>query len=253
MTYQIYLITNKLNNKKYVGQTKSSIGYKKRFSDHCSEAKYSYGKCALHNAIIKYGKDNFIVELIEDNIEEKDIDNLEKYYIAYYNTFIENNQGYNMTYGGQGVHGYKHSKDTLLKISSSSKNYWINLKLNDIEKYNSLCEVRSKNLKGIKKSEETKLLLSIQAKNRFKNNPGTFKGKKHSTESKNLVSIANGQKVGMYDINTKKLILEFQSAMKATEFLIATGRTKNKYANARILEVCDDENKTAYGFIWKRL
>ena len=50
MTYQIYLITNKLNNKKYVGQTKSSIGYKKRFSDHCSEAKYSYGKCALHNA-----------------------------------------------------------------------------------------------------------------------------------------------------------------------------------------------------------
>lgn len=37
-TYEVYLITNKINNKKYVGQTISSRGYLNRFDEHIQES-----------------------------------------------------------------------------------------------------------------------------------------------------------------------------------------------------------------------
>ena len=50
----IYLITNKINNKKYIGQTTRTI--KIRISDHFSNLYKNY---AITNAIKKYGKENF--------------------------------------------------------------------------------------------------------------------------------------------------------------------------------------------------
>ena len=40
MLYELYLITNLINNKKYVGQTNVEKGYKQRFKNHWSEALY---------------------------------------------------------------------------------------------------------------------------------------------------------------------------------------------------------------------
>lgn len=54
--YDIYLITNKLNGKKYVGLTKD--GYKTRFLHHCSQGYY------LTSSIKKHGRDNFSLELL---------------------------------------------------------------------------------------------------------------------------------------------------------------------------------------------
>lgn len=54
-TGSIYLIINKLNNKKYVGQTIQ--GVEKRFSQHSSKSDCP----KLYNAIKKYGKDAFKV------------------------------------------------------------------------------------------------------------------------------------------------------------------------------------------------
>lgn len=119
--YQIYLITNIKNNKKYVGQVIQHRGYKIRFNEHICGTKYSNSK-RLYSAIKCYGKDNFKVELIEDNIPENIIDARESYYIDKYNTFYINGFGYNMTKGGQGIHGYKHTDYNKLKISESSKN-----------------------------------------------------------------------------------------------------------------------------------
>lgn len=93
----IYLITNKINNKKYVGKTTQSI--EKRWQEHISDSKRE--KCEirpLYRAIRKYGIENFTIKEIEkcntDNLSEK-----EKYWIQYYNTYED---GYNATLGGDG-------------------------------------------------------------------------------------------------------------------------------------------------------
>jgi len=86
----IYLITNLINGKQYVGQ---SIGIAHRWIEH-KNSKENY---PISKAIRKYGKDNFKFEIIE-NCLPKDLDEKEMYYIKKYNTIVPN--GYNITYGG---------------------------------------------------------------------------------------------------------------------------------------------------------
>lgn len=106
----VYMITNKINNKSYIGKTKSHYGEKpygieRRFKTHLynaiiSEKTYkNHNDCPkLYNAIRKYGKDNFnIIELIR--CDKDMIDFYEKEMIKAYNT-IEN--GYNIAKGGRG-------------------------------------------------------------------------------------------------------------------------------------------------------
>lgn len=92
----IYKITNKINNKIYIGKTERSI--EERWKEHCSHIKV-YPNIPLYRAISKYGKDNFSIEIIEecDNIS---IDEREIYWINYYNTYL--GEGYNCTGGGEG-------------------------------------------------------------------------------------------------------------------------------------------------------
>ena len=88
----IYKITNKVNGKSYIGQTRYTIEFRWKQHQHKKDNTY------FHNAIRKYGADNFIVEKLEEcNIE--DLNEREIYYIAKYNTFKD---GYNLTIGGDG-------------------------------------------------------------------------------------------------------------------------------------------------------
>lgn len=94
----IYKITNLVNNKIYIGQ---SINIEKRIKEHFWKAEcekdISYNS-ALHQAIRKYGKDNFVWEVLKEcPIDE--IDDLERYYIELYNSITPN--GYNILTGGQ--------------------------------------------------------------------------------------------------------------------------------------------------------
>lgn len=99
----IYKITNKINGKIYIGQTIHKIQY--RFREHCNGIKYllkhrknvSY----LQKAILKYGKENFIIEEIDTAVSEEDMDNKEIFWIDKYNS-TDRNIGYNITKGGEG-------------------------------------------------------------------------------------------------------------------------------------------------------
>lgn len=205
--------------------------------------------------MLRYGIENFEVQLILTDIPEEDIDSLERYYILKYDSYFILNKGYNMTEGGQGVHGYKHLEETKIKISKSSKDYWVNLKENNLNEYNRLCKLRSDNLKGIVRSEELRKKYSEAAKKHVSKedyiNP--FKGKRHTQKTKDIISEKNGTKIGMFDLKTDSLIKEFNSAELATEYLLDKGLTKNKSAKSRLLYVCDVDSRSAYGFKWKRL
>lgn len=251
MLYEIYLITNLKNNKKYVGQTRSTIGYLNRFKQHVAEAYYRPElNSILHRAIRKYGPEAFQVKRLLHDIPESKIDFYEALWIEKLNTF-KSPIGYNMTKGGQGIHGFKHSQETLKQLSLKSKTYWKDLKENNPERYKYLCNLRSINNLGKPKSKLARIHCSEAAKKRFVNQPGTFKGKKHKESSKRKVALANGRPVVMLDQNTLEPLRTFLTAMDATRYLIEIGATKNIYANALIFHACGDIKRNAYGFKWQ--
>ena len=115
---EIYKITNNVNGKCYVGQTRShrlnhgkyrEFGYMGRFRDHisCSNSTKK-NKCKyLNSAILKYGSDNFSCQqLMVCKLE--DLDRYEQMYISEFSTKFPN--GYNLTDGGQGIGSSKGSK-----------------------------------------------------------------------------------------------------------------------------------------------
>lgn len=94
----IYKITNIINGTVYIGKTVNSI--KERWNEHIYSAvsRDKDGNCPLHCAIRKYGKENFLLELIEE-CEDSLSSDREKYWIKYYDSY---NGGYNATIGGDG-------------------------------------------------------------------------------------------------------------------------------------------------------
>lgn len=103
MTY-IYKFTNKINNHCYIGQTNN---LQKRYNGHKSESfneKASGYWLPFHCAIRKYGIENFdydVLEEIADGESQDFIDERERYFIAYYHSLKDEN-GYNVTLGGEG-------------------------------------------------------------------------------------------------------------------------------------------------------
>lgn len=90
----IYLITNKLNGKSYVGQTTQEL--KHRWAFHCSP----HPACRLlHRAIRKYGRDAFLVEKVFECNSKEEQNELEiKCITALLSNHPQN--GYNISGGG---------------------------------------------------------------------------------------------------------------------------------------------------------
>ena len=113
----IYKATNTINQKSYVGKTENT--FDKRKSDHLTDAKRDKG-FAFHSAIRKYGEENFVWEIVEDNITDDAVLNQkEEYYILLYESFGP--RGYNMTKGGEGQKGWVPSEETRAKWSEQRK------------------------------------------------------------------------------------------------------------------------------------
>lgn len=90
---KVYKIKNSINGKVYVGQTIQSL--KRRFSQHKCNALTKNRKSPLYSAIQKYGIRNFKITLLEDDIDPKDINDVEAKYILEYNSVED---GYNLKY-----------------------------------------------------------------------------------------------------------------------------------------------------------
>lgn len=122
-TEGIYLFTNLVNGKHYVGQ---AVDLRKRLQHHLNNLEHDRYDAPLYRALKKYGIDNFDLKIIKQLIKVKEkyktkvLDRLEIYFIKYYNSYGAT--GYNQTKGGDGgVLGYKMTEEQKKIISQNAK------------------------------------------------------------------------------------------------------------------------------------
>jgi len=193
MNYIIYKITNLINGKIYIGKTTRTI--ERRWSQHC----YCKSIDHIHNAIRKYGKENFKIEIICVCNDESELSNKEIEIIAQFGC-RDREIGYNICPGGEGFgsgkdhpkSGKKASDETKKKMSKaqSGENHPMFGKHLPDETKKKLSELNTgeKNpFFGKHHSEETKNKMSENHPDiTGENNP--MYGKNHSDESKRKIS-----------------------------------------------------------------
>ena len=109
----IYCIENLVNDKKYIGQ---SVDIDKRWYEHRRTLRLKqHDNIYLQRAWDKYGEDNFRFYIITICDSER-LKDLEIHFITLFNT-TDNAYGYNMTNGGEGTSGYKHTEEIKKYIS----------------------------------------------------------------------------------------------------------------------------------------
>jgi group I intron endonuclease len=159
----VYKVTNIVNSKVYIGQTIRDIERRKQM--HFNEAKRS--KFYFHKALIKYGESNFYWEILEHCGSKDELDEMEFHYIKQYGSFGRN--GYNLTFGGEGISGFVFSAEARKKLSESHKGR----KMTDEAKRKMMANRPSK--VGIGNP-----MYGIQS---------PMKGKNHTEETRNKISI----------------------------------------------------------------
>jgi len=94
----VYKITNLITGKLYIGQTTRTL--EQRWKQHLVFVNRNKNT-KLSNAIRKYGTQSFLMELIEEALNQQILNDREQYWIEFYNT-LDPKIGYNMTKGGTG-------------------------------------------------------------------------------------------------------------------------------------------------------
>lgn len=96
----IYCFTNKINNKRYVGLSRQlEERYHQHYRNYTNPNASQYNT-KFYRALRKYGFEKFnyeILTIVKDSISTTDLEQLEIYYIAYFDSY---NNGYNMNIGG---------------------------------------------------------------------------------------------------------------------------------------------------------
>ena len=111
----IYKATNNLTGEIYIGQTSYSLANRKE--GHRKSVDYG-STTHFHNALRKYGIDNFRWQVICICPDIDSLNERERFYIALYNSM---NNGYNRTSGG--VH-YEISDKRKEEIRQRQLKYW---------------------------------------------------------------------------------------------------------------------------------
>lgn len=219
----VYLRTNLVNGKQYVGQANDFIN--REYEWKC--LKGSYAGSLINRAREKYGLENWSVEILVECSTQEELNKWEIFYIDKLNTKTPN--GYNLTDGGEGVSGFKHSNETKKKLSVS------HLGLN----------------KGIPRSEDVKRKIS-ETKRGIRTSLG-MTGHHHSDESKKKMSKARKGKSSpsakkVYQYLNGELVGVYNSA---TEAITANGY---HYSGALPAACCGKYNKegnhTYNGYEW---
>lgn len=219
MIGQIYCIENKINGKRYIGKTERGVEYRWELHQRDS-TQPRCGHYPLYRAMRKYGPENFQCYEIDTAETADELNNKERYWIDFYNTYAGNGNGYNATYGEDG-------RDT---VGIDDQTF--------ISAY--------KQLGNVHKVAE---LLGC--------NRGTVSNrlKKNGIELKEAGY--NSVKVECLDKDTEELIRSFDSKADAAEWLIENGYSKcenirkNRSSIGSNISRQISRNAPGYGFRWR--
>lgn len=231
----IYITTNRVNGKRYIGKRKC---HSKKLDD-----EYLGSGTILLQAVKKYGKNNFYKEIICECCDYDDLNNKEKYYIDLYDA-VNSNDFYNMIPGGLGgtVLGrfaitdgvkvkYVRDDEAVPYLS----NGWVKGKPTQSLETR---EKRAKSIRGIKRSDETREKMRLSAL-----------GKKPSDEARKRMSDA---KIGKISSNAKKVV-----CIETGEIFDSMRKAASKYGVAgsasNICNCLKGKQETAFNLHWKYL
>ena len=225
--YKIYMYTNRINGKVYVGQTRRTL--KLRAGSNGA----MYRPCTVfYRAIVKYGWENFEPTILAGGLSKEEANELEKYYISKYDS-CNHDCGYNISNGGsEQEYAYKEV-------------YCYELNGEYIRSYKSLSDA----------SVATGINIGhiSQCCNGIYKSAGGF-----------IWSYEKNDFVEPYNINTTSkrvyqysldgyLINEYNSAIAAANALCQSNLDKGNVQSVRscICGCCRGENISSYGFQWR--
>lgn len=108
----IYSLTNRINGKRYIGQTTRSVEWRwRQHRKHMNSVDFP-----IYHALRKYGVDNFDVEVLAAACSVACLNHLEALFIAAYNSLVPH--GYNLDSGGKSNVAHP---DTLARMSAAKK------------------------------------------------------------------------------------------------------------------------------------
>lgn len=243
----VYLLTNTASSKRYVGKTINTL--EERWVGHVRSAFRDDTDMYICRAIAKHGPDAFTREVLEE-CSDDDLLGRERHWIAKLGTHVSKG-GYNLTLGGEGLHGYvfseeskelmrqkalgrKHNNETRQKMSDSAKARGTN--------FVALEAMRKANT-GATRSDETKQRISAAQKGRSVSQETRDKiskaglGRKTSEATKEKFR----KRVGQFTMDGNHLV----TYNSVTEAAKAMGCVKGTISNA-----CRNE-LVFKGFTWR--
>ncbi len=245
----MYCIINKINNKMYVGKMSKPVNKSK---------SYLGSGVIINKAIRKYGKENFVKEILEENLKAEELSIREIFWIEKLNTKFPN--GYNLTDGGEGTFGYKKThiqienhKNSIRgkKASEETRNKMREAHIGKKKTENHAKNI-SKGLKGRKLNPEH--IIKVAEGNR---------GKKLSEEHKKMISDFHKGRPTLEDTKIKMSLankakvkvqaLDLNGQVVATYESIKEAVRHSGAAASGVFRCLSGERKTHKGYIWKRL
>lgn len=180
--FYCYKITNLLNGKIYIGK---AVDVNERWRKHKVAAvrqdsnDYSY----LHRAMNKYGFDNFKIEIIAEFQTEKESLDAETRFIKSFNS-NSREVGYNLTEGGEGSSGFRHTPESRQKMSQTKIEMDLSGDRNPFY--------------GIHHTNDSKKKMSESHIEYYQTHDHPWQGRKHTEETVRLMSLAaTGRKLSI--------------------------------------------------------
>ena len=186
----IYITTNNINNKKYIGQRK--------YDRNGSWKSYLGSGLILKKAIKKYGKENFSKEIIIVSYNQEELNELEIFYINKYDAAISEDY-YNIANGGKSGNVFVgKTEEEMVKIRR---------KMSEANSGSNNPNFGKNQFAGKTEEEMIKIQKKISE---------AMTGKQHSYETKKKMSENRQDKIPVICITTKKIFGSIKEAERIT-------------------------------------
>lgn len=190
MLYTVYKITNKINDKEYIG---------KHQTDNLSDGYMGSGKY-LKRAIAKHGIDNFVKEILYIFDSEIEMNAKETELVT--EDFCKLKNNYNLCVGGKGGFGYINS--TYDPLTEREKQRRIKIRSTHLQK-----GIRPPKNTGWSDEDRLRISLTLKQKHRSGVLTPSMLGKKHSIEVKTKMSmLKSGTGKGKDNNNSKTVFID---------------------------------------------